>query len=170
MMKRSLLLAILLCTLIVETNAQTHDTVPPYKKDPTIPAFSILQTDSTWFNKEALPSNKPIIIIYFSPDCGHCQLTAKEYVEKMDSFKDAFFVWVSFLSLDEIKSFAEEYKLNRFKNVRVGRDPKYFVPSFYQVKFTPFIAVYSKKGQLMETYDGGTDPDTLIRLLHPAKS
>jgi len=151
-------------------NAQKFDTIPPYQKDSTILTFSILQTDSTWFNKEALPRNEPVVIIYFKPDCGHCQLTAHEFEQKRDQLKDIFFIWVSYDSVSHIKSFAEEYKLLDSKNIRVGRDTKYYVPSFFKIKFTPYIAVYNKKGKLMQTYEGGTDPDTIIRLLHPAKS
>ena len=146
--------------------AQQFDTIPPYKKDSSVPSFSILQTDSTWFNKQALPRNKPIVIIYFNPDCGHCQLTAHEFGQKINQFKDVFFVWVSYDSLSQIKSFAEEYKLLNAKNIRVGRDPKYYVPSFFRVRFTPFIAVYDKKGRLMQTYDGDAGPDEIIRLLN----
>ena len=157
------------CFLIVHSFAQDYDSIPPYQKDSTIPAFSILQTDSTWFNKEALPENKFVVVIYFSPECGHCQLTAHEYEKKMKSFKDVFFVWVSYRSVPEIKSFDSAYHLSAFKNVSIGRDPKYFVPSFFRVKFTPFIAVYNKQGKLMQTYEQGADPVVLTRLLHPPK-
>jgi thiol-disulfide isomerase/thioredoxin len=167
---KQLIVAAFICCFFTAVHAQAYDSVPPYQKDSTIPAFTILQTDSTWFNKEALPHNKPVIIIYFRPDCGHCQLTAHEFEQKMDQFKDAFFVWVSYDSVAHIKSFAEEYKLINAKNVRVGRDTKYFVPSFFRIKFTPFIAVYDKRGKLMQTYGEGTDPDTIIRLLHSGKS
>ena len=163
---KQLVVAAFICCLPTILHAQAYDSVPPYRKDSTVPAFTILQTDSTWFNKEALPHNKPVIIIYFRPDCGHCQLTAHEFQEKLNQFKDAFFVWVSYDSVAHIKSFAEEYQLLNAKNIRVGRDTKYYVPSFFRVKFTPFIAVYNKKGKLIQTYDGGTEPDTIIQLLH----
>ncbi len=145
--------------------AQT-DTIPPFKKSPYIPAFKILQTDSTWFAKENIPKNKPVIIIYFSPDCGHCQITAKEFAEKMNELDDVFMVWVSRYAPQEVKKFGEEYKLNQFANVRLGTDTKYFIPVFYDVRFTPFMAVYDKKGKLLETYPQGTGPDTVAKLLH----
>jgi len=146
--------------------AQSYDSTPPYQKDSLIPAFSILQTDSTWFNKEALPGNKPVVIIYFNPECGHCQLTAHEFDQKKNKLKNVFFIWVTYdTSFKEIKSFAAEYKLLDEKNIRIGRDPKYFVPSFYRVKFTPFMAVYGKNGKLVKTYETGTDPDTIVKLL-----
>ncbi len=144
--------------------AQEYDTVPPYKKDPNLPTFSILQTDSTWFNNLMLPDNKPVVIVYFSPDCGHCAITAHDFVRDMPKMKNLFFVWVSYISLDEVRPFAQEYKLLQFKNVRVGRDPKYYIPSFYKVKYTPFIAVYDKDKKFMAAYDGGTDTKTIIDL------
>jgi thiol-disulfide isomerase/thioredoxin len=157
---------LLLCSLTSTVYAQSYDSTPPYQKDSLIPAFSILQTDSTWFNKEALPGNKPVVIIYFNPECGHCQLTAHEFDQKKNKLKNVFFIWVTYdTSFKEIKSFAAEYKLLDEKNIRIGRDPKYFVPSFYRVKFTPFMAVYGKNGKLVKTYETGTDPDTIVKLL-----
>lgn len=137
----------------VTASAQTPDTVPPYKKNPHIPSFKILQTDSTWFTKEQLPKYKYTAIIYFSPTCGHCQFTAQDLVKKMDSLKNVFFVFVSYNSIEEIKEFYIKYGLNVFRNVRIGRDPKYFIPSFYRVEATPFVAVYNSKGILMQVFD-----------------
>ena len=164
-MKQLIVTAFISCLFTI-VHAQAYDSVPPYRKDSTIPPFTILQTDSSWFNKEALPHNKPVVIIYFRPDCGHCQLTAHEFQQKLNQFKDAFFVWVSYDSVDHIKSFAEDYHLLNEKNIRVGRDVKYYVPSFFHIRYTPFIAVYNRKGKLMQTYEGGTEPDTIIQLLH----
>lgn len=145
------------------------DTVPAFKKNPNIPKFELLQTDSTWFSNKDIPKNKPVVIVYFSPECGHCQLTAQEFAKSMDELKDMFLIWVSRYSPEQIKKFAEEYQLNRFENVRLGRDTKYFIPVFYDIKFTPFMAVYNNKGKLVKTYPEGTHPDTLAHLIFPAK-
>ncbi len=164
---KQLLVAALLSITFCSTKAQVmYDTLPPYKKTNIIPAFKILQTDSTWFTKSELPKNRPIVIIYFSPDCGHCQLTAKELVKDMDKLKNIFFIMISYHTPDEIKKFAKDYKLNHFTNVKFGRDPAYFIPAFYRVKFTPFMAAYNKKGKLLQAWDQGTDPETLIKLFH----
>lgn len=142
--------------------AQEYDTVPPYKKTQELPTFSILQTDSTWFNNLMIPKGMPVVIVYFSPECGHCAITAHDFVRDNNKMKDIFFVWVSYLSLDEVKTFAEEQKLLTHKNIRVGRDPKYYVPSFFKVKYTPFIAVYDKNHRFISAYDGGTDTKTIL--------
>lgn len=129
------------------------DTVPPYKKDPGIPDFIILQTDSTWFTKEQLPKYPYTAIVYFAPDCGHCQITVKELVANMDSLTNVFFVFVAYRPMEDIREFYKYYGLNKFSNVRMGRDPKYFVPSFYRVTSNPFVALYNQNGLLMRVFD-----------------
>ena len=150
---------LLAATVTAQSNKAPVVDEPAYKKDAHIPAFNILLPDSSWFTKENLsPKYDYTIIIYFSPDCGHCQHSAKEIAQKMDSLKNAFFVFVAYKPLDEISGFASYYGLDKFPNVRLGRDPKYFIPSFYRVTRTPFVVVYNKKGLLEKVYDPETTP------------
>jgi thiol-disulfide isomerase/thioredoxin len=147
-------------------HAQDADTIPPYQKDSLhIPAFTVLQTDSSFTNDKKIPNNKPVVIIYFSPECGHCQITADEFSKKMREMKNIFFVWVSYYPLPEIKEFAKKFNLQQFNNLIIGRDPNYTIPSYFRVRFTPFMAVYNKEHHLIQTYGQGTEADTLINLL-----
>lgn len=146
--------------------SQAYDTTAPYKKDKHIPAFQILQTDSTWFKSTKLPKNKPVVIVYFSPECSHCQIEAEKIASHMEELKNAFFVMVSYHTPAEIKAFAEKYKLAGFSNVVFGRDTAYFLPSFFRVKFTPFIAVYNKKGELTKTYEMGVEAEELVKVVN----
>lgn len=168
-MKKLLFIALAVVSSFV-TRAQNIDTSPGYLKNKNIPAFKILQPDSTWFTNENIPKNRPVVIIYFSPECGHCQLAAQEISAHMSELKDAFFVWVSFYSVPEIKTFTENYKLTQYANFRFGRDPQYFIPNFYKVKFTPFMAVYGKDGKLVQAYEQGAEPDVLEKAIHKGES
>ncbi len=163
---KKIITVVLMLAFYCNTQAQNSDTVPLYKKIHTIPYFQLLQGDSTWFKSTEIPKNKPVVIIYFSPDCGHCQLTAQEFVRDMDKIKNVFLVWVSYHKPDEIKSFSETYKLNQFSNVKLGRDTTYYIPGFYQVKFTPFMAVYNKQGKLLQAFEGGTNAETIAKLVN----
>ena len=166
------LFATLMVLFAVAAHAQSandNDTIPPYKKMTKIPEFAILQSDSTWFTNKQLPANKPTVIIYFSPDCGHCQMTAEEFVKGMDKLKNTELVWVSYHTPEEIKTFAENYKLNQFSNVVLGRDPNYKIPVFYKIQFTPFMAVYDKKGNFLNAYPQGTSPETIAQLIKTGK-
>jgi len=140
------------------------DTVS-YLSNHNIPKISLIQGDSSIFTNSGIPKNKPVVIIYFSPECGHCQLTAQEINNDIDNLKDAFFIWVSYFPVPEIKDFAIKYKLADYPNFKFGRDPRYAIPSFYKVKFTPFMAVYGKNGKLVQTFDQGTTPEVLGKLI-----
>jgi len=148
-----LFLIYLMCGVTASAQLTVADTEAPYKKDPHIPDFIILQTDSTWFSREQLPRYPFTAIIYFAPDCGHCQLTVQELVTSMDSLKNVFFVFVAYKPFDEIRNFYQYYGLDKFSNVRMGRDPKYFVPAFYRVTANPFVAVYNQNGLLIKVFD-----------------
>lgn len=152
---KTLFTSLLLIAFAGAACAQSAAGDAAYKKDPTIPAFNILLADSTWYTKADLPQNKYdyTFIIYFSPDCGHCQHEATEIVKHMDSLKNAFFLFVAYKPLEDVKGFAAYYHLDKYDNIKVGRDPKYFVPSFYRVTRTPFIVAYNKKGLLEKVYD-----------------
>lgn len=157
--------ALVIAAFIITTGfAQATDTTS-YLSNKNIPNVRLIQGDSSWFTNENIPKGKPVVIIYFSPECGHCQLSAQEINNDIDKVKDAFFIWVSYYPVPEIKEFAEKYKLAQYNNFKFGRDPKYAIPTFYRVKFTPFMAVYNKEGKLMQTFDQGTTPEVLHDLI-----
>ena len=82
---------------------------------PVIKLYADIKTkdgkqDTTLFTNANLPDNKPTVIIYFSPECGHCQHEMKEIEKNMDSLKNAFFVFVSRFPVDSIKNFEKKYR------------------------------------------------------------
>ena len=158
------MLFVLFTFFSIASFAQTED-LPAYKKQPGVPQFMILQTDSSWFTTSSLPKNKPVIITYFSPECGHCQLEAQELSKHMEELKDVNFVWTSFLTPKEIGDFVDKYEMKKYKNVHFGRDTKYYIPVFYDLKYTPFSAVYDRNGKLIKTYETGIDFKELNELL-----
>ena len=84
----------------------------------------------------------------------------------MDSLKNVFFVFAAYRPLDEIRAFAEKYGLNTFPNIRTGRDPQYYIPAFFEVKFTPFVAVYDRQWMFVKAYEKGAEASELIALTH----
>ncbi|MFY7899430.1 MAG: TlpA family protein disulfide reductase [Chitinophagaceae bacterium] len=145
------------------------DTVPAYLKTKKLPNFSIVtdikKKDTTIFTQNNLPENTPVVIIYFSPECGHCEIEAKQIGLHMDSLRKAFFVFVSYHPLEKIKAFSEKYYLNKFSNIVVGRDIAYYIPVFFKVKYTPFVAVYDKNKNLIKVYEQGSEIKELIQLV-----
>jgi thiol-disulfide isomerase/thioredoxin len=145
--------------------AQKDTLLPPYRQVPVIPAFTIQLTDSSYFAKKDIPKKMPVVMIYFNPECGHCQQEAQELAKNMDKFKKVFFVMAAYHDMEQIKEFATTYGLDKFRNLRIGKDFKYFIPVFYQVKTTPFSAVYDKKGRLLKAFPDGMSVEDLEKAL-----
>jgi thiol-disulfide isomerase/thioredoxin len=168
-MKNIILLLLTTLPIIGFSQENNYDTTAPYLKTKKIPDFSILDcritTDSIWINNNALPKNKSVVFIYFSPECSHCELETEEIKKHMDSLKNATFVFVSYHPIEKIKAFYNKYDLGKYSNVMMGRDLKYFIPSFFRVEFTPFVAVYTPQGNFLKAYKQGADMTELIGLV-----
>ena len=154
-MKKYLLFSILIVIATIAFAQKDRDTIPKYLKSPFIPAFKIVQTNGTNYTKDSLPAETPLIIMYFSPDCGHCQIQTKEMLDSMQYLQSVTIMLVAYKKMEELIEFSNHYELSKFTNIHIGRDPKYFLPSFFNVKFTPFIAIYNKKGEFVKAFEQG---------------
>jgi thiol-disulfide isomerase/thioredoxin len=142
---------------------QENVTLPPYKRFPTVPPLKLLLLDSTsYFTKNDLKKNKPVLIIVFNPDCEHCKHETEELIKNIDSLKNVQIIMATMMPFDLMRSFYENYDLQRFQNITVGKDVQYTLPSFYQMHFMPYLAMYDKKGNLLSTFEGAMKIEDLI--------
>lgn len=157
-MYKLLFLFLMLCTFNAFAQQDTLPLpLPQYLVTLEVPGFKLLLTDSaTYYYKYQLPKKRPTIIIYFSPDCEHCQVEAQALTDSLKYVKAANIVYASYAPFVSIKNFDSTYKLSAQPNIKIGRDEKYYIPSFYRVRFTPFVALYNRKGLLVRVYEGGT--------------
>ena len=63
---------------------------------------------------------------------------------------------------EAMKSFYEKYNLEHY-NIHVGRDTKFVLPPFYQIKNLPFMALYDKKGNLITTFEGNQKVNKILK-------
>jgi thioredoxin-related protein len=118
-----------------------------------LPPFRMVQLDGKTFKAEDLPMGKPIIIIYFSPECDHCEMLVKNLMKKKNDLKKASIAMITYLPVDKVSSFVQQYKLNKEPNLYVGTEGNtMFLKNYYQLQQMPFIALYSKNGDLIKTY------------------
>jgi len=124
-----------------------------------IPHYKILKVDSTYITQDALDKHKPVMIIYFGPDCPHCQHLMAEMKENMASLKNIQIVMITFTDtkypyLNMIKDFSKTYDLPKYKNITMGTEyPDYKVQRYYQVGGTPFVAIYDHNGKMVKYFD-----------------
>lgn len=138
----------------------------PYQKYPTLPAFNILLQDSaTVFNTYNIKPGKPTVLVFFSPDCDHCQQFTKALTGKMDSLKNVQFYLFTPLNLTQLRPFAKELNLDSYKNITVGKDYEYFFPRFYGTSYVPYVAVYDQKKMFVKMWEGKVKIEDLMQQL-----
>lgn len=172
-MKKSLYFLALASGLLITIPGMSQQQAPakepqlPYMSDQSLPAFNILEQDSTTvFNTGKLPSGNPIILMYFSPDCEHCQHMTEDILKNMDSLKQTTFVMLTALPFDKMRNFYQYYKLGNYKNITVGRDYEFFFSRHYGSQYVPYLAIYDRHKRLVKVFDGGTKVSTLIQLVN----
>jgi thiol-disulfide isomerase/thioredoxin len=118
-----------------------------------LPPFRIMQANGKVFQAQELPMGKPIVVIYFSPECDHCEKMMKEFSKKEASFRKASVAMVTYLPVDKVAKFVQQYGLNKYANIYVGTEGStFFLKNYYKLTEMPFIALYTKNGDLVKMY------------------
>jgi thiol-disulfide isomerase/thioredoxin len=160
-MKALILLSFLSLSLFLSAHAQAKDQMP---------SFKMTLYDGSHFSSESLKKNTPVVLIYFAPDCGHCQVLMKEFFKRVTDFNQSEVVMVTFKPLPEVAQFVKDNKISQYKNIFVGReDPVFFFRYFYDLVNTPFTALFDKKGKLVQSYKVETPLPELISKLKKIK-
>jgi thioredoxin-related protein len=163
-MKR-LLIAMLGLFSMYSVQAQTPVNVPeaPYLKNPGIPPFKLLETDSVhYISRDNLKKNHKVLLMFFSPDCEHCKHQTRDMLADFSKFKDIEIVMATYQPFEELKTFYNYYRIGDHPNIYIGRDEKYMLPPYYRMQSLPFLALYDKKGNLITHFEGNQKVDTIL--------
>lgn len=168
---RQLILATIVSILSIASYAQeqTADTLP-YIKYPVLPTFDILNLDSSkTFSTYDIPEGRPIVMVFFSPDCSHCVHLGQEIVKHKEDFKKTRIYMATPMSLPATEKYADSTGLSQMKNVMIGKDHRFFCISFYGLKSFPFVAVYNGKKKLIEGFPGTFEIEDVIKAVERAE-
>jgi thioredoxin-related protein len=125
------------------------------------------RSDKTIFNAAELAKTKPVVLIYFDPDCDHCQKLMKELFQKIDAFKKAKIIMVTFKPVEEVAAFEKQNNTQRHSNIVVGTEGTgFYLRNYYGLVTMPFTALYDKNGSLNYSYRKETSVDDLINRLN----
>lgn len=166
LIRLSLLLA-LFCSAASGTLAQTAkapETAPKqpgFKRFPTIPPLDLTTVDNQKITKESLKKH-PTLIMYFSPSCDHCIAEMNEIKKRWSDFDHLQVVMATYQPIDELKQFITDYEMDKHPNFLLGRDDKFLLPPFFEMKSLPYLALYNKKGNLITTFEGTTKLDKVL--------
>lgn len=164
MKKHFILFAILFSSY--HSFCQADSSKPLYLRFPVVPQFTIFNaSDSTAFTRDNLHKKKPVVFIFFSPDCEHCQKETESLITNLDKFKNAQIVMITYMPYDMMKQFYKNYKIASYPLITMGRDGKYLLPTFFNVKSLPAIYVYDKKGKFKQSFEGSVKIEKIAAAL-----
>ncbi len=131
-----------------------------------VPAFRMSLSNGKLFHASSLPQGKPIIVIYFSPECDHCHILMKEWFKQAGNFRKASVAMITFLPLNSVTLFEKEYNTKQHSNIITGTEgTTFFVRNYYKVLDLPFVALHDKNGNLVSTYSKDIPLNTLAAKL-----
>jgi thioredoxin-related protein len=132
----------------------------------SLPPFKMYLSNNSIFSATELPKNKPVIVIYFDPDCDHCQKLMNDVFKKINSFKKTEIVMVTFKPVEEVAAFEKKYKTHSYSNINVGTEgTSYQLRNYYKLTNMPFTALYDKEQKFNYSYGQDISVDELIKRL-----
>lgn len=160
---------LLLFTLLVSTGLRTMAqdgkgaSTITYKNYKEVPAFNLLDLNEKKFSSGSVQQKgKSLVVVYFSPMCGHCLEFTENLTYNLKKFKQVQFLFVSAYPMDDIKTFAITRGLHKMPQFKVGQDPDFNMGRFYELKEIPAIFVYSKSGKFKKSFDSKVKIEDLI--------
>ena len=162
-MKKLLLLMLLLAGMNAQAQKEValkDDTLTaPYLKHKELPAFDAEHLNGKdTFNTFNIPTGKPVLIIYFSPDCDHCQKMIDELLPDMDKLKNVNVYFMSFMPLKAMEIFNRMRHMEKYENVKfIGRDFRFFFPTFYGTSSVPNVVLYDKNKKFVKLWPNGAN-------------
>jgi len=132
----------------------------------TMPAFKMKLSTGKVFSSSEISHKKPVVLIYFAPDCEHCQVLMKKVFSQINHFKNTEMIMVTFEPLQVLPGFEKQFQTSKYPNIKVGSEvPVFFFQKYYQLQHTPFTALFDKNGKLIVSYKDYTPVDDLIKKL-----
>ncbi len=113
----------------------------------------------------AMLDNQTVVVVFFDPDCEHCQYEAGQFSKRAAEFGSAQVFWLTTATLVRARLFARQFgldTLNRFHVGAVSRDEAYraFGPTS-----NPHLFIYGPDGSLRKEYRGEVKLEAVLNYL-----
>ncbi len=133
-----------------------------------LPDFKFQSVLSTPFTPENLAKKKPVIVVYFDPDCDHCQKQATWIAEKIESFNSINLIFVSWAEQTANLKFAETYFGKVKEKVTPGmlnftKDADYKIDSWFGYSEVPSIYIYGSDWKHKQSFKKETTVEDLLK-------
>ena len=120
-----------------------------------LPSFTLLLADSaTHFNTSNVVAGKPSVFFYFRPHCPYSRAQMEGIIDNIRKLKNIQFYIFTTAAFPEMKKFYNDFKLDKYQNIKAGIDTSGFFEDYFKVRAVPYIAIYGKGKKLNESFLG----------------
>lgn len=132
-----------------------------------LPPIRILLQDSiSAWDSQQLPADRPLVILYFSPDCVHCADMTSYLMDSLRLLQGATLLFVSNAPLEDIRRFSQSYHIDAHQNMIIGNDQQYNVFNIYKINAFPEIIIYNRQRKLAKLYKGEIDIQQILHAIN----
>ena len=142
-------LTIIILFLLLECIAMAHTLAQ------ILPEFKLFRLDDRSFPNKDLTPGKMTFLVFFDPDCEHCQPTIKIIGQQYKSFKKPAIYLISNFSPNKINLFMNTYgrPLKAQKNVTILQDKLNLFTNTFEPRKYPSMFLYSAQNKLIDYED-----------------
>ncbi len=133
------------------------------------PSFSFDDLYGYTFQNTDVNIGRSCLLIYFHPDCEHCQYEASLFIPNRRELTPYQILMISSDSIQNIKKFEEKYHLNEMDNVVMLHDPNYDFEKIFGTKMIPTSFIYDKKQKLKKIFKGEVKIEAILKNLEDEK-
>jgi peroxiredoxin len=135
------------------------------KRIAVLPEFSAMSLNGRTVQVAGMVRKDPSIIIYFNTECRFCKAEIND-IRQHDLLQDQASVYlISNETLNVLKEFYKELKLDSLSNIQMLRDNGGKVRELFGVTGVPSTYVYSPEGMLLKHFKGETKAEILYELI-----
>ena len=147
-----------LLLLTIMTSCHNYHVLKTGLEGSTIPAIDLQLTDSiTHVNTANLSNGKATVLFFFQPYCPFCRAQTVDIVSNIKELSGIHFCLLTNASMDQTRSYEQEYGLQKFSNITVARDTSLNFAKYFNAKIVPYIAVYNPNEKLQKVLIGRAD-------------
>jgi hypothetical protein len=131
-----------------------------------LPDFDILSLDSVHFiHTKDLRTGAPILFMYFSPTCDHCQQQTRDLLAHHEALRDTKIYMLTNEPAADARKFYQQFRLDTARNVFVGLDYQYSFYRLFKPSEIPYFAIYDRDKTLKKIYQGQTQITSVLASL-----
>lgn len=138
-------------TEVAQTPSTSDSTQTNYSGSAGIPSFPISLVNGGSLNTSDLKGN--VTLIFFSPDCDHCQTEAKTINASKNLFRNKVIYFISIDEIEAITKFRDNYGLNEPNFHFAKSDVELIVRAIGPISSVPAMYFY-KEGKLAGQLEG----------------